>query len=121
VDLTFPAYLHKKIRKNNECRWSGYTHRHPGKLAAALPSTQSGLQFYMDGVTRQATLSGTDLFEHSEKVYKSTVYKLNPLNALVNHSDSAAYHINVIADEPPAITVERKIRLRKYECPVFQR
>ena len=55
-----------------------------------------------------ALQSGEDVFEHTEKIYKNAVYKISPQNDLVSRGDSASYRINVIADEPPAITVEEK-------------
>ncbi|WPU94313.1 DUF4175 family protein [Mucilaginibacter sabulilitoris] len=107
VELSYPAYLHKKeetltnagdlvIPQGTRVKWQLHTQH------------ATGLQFYMNGIAQPAKLSGTDLFEHTETIYKNAVYKLSPLNPLVNHSDSAAYHINVITDEPPAITVEEK-------------
>jgi hypothetical protein len=107
VQLNYPAYLHKKSEKlinagdlvvpeGTQVNWQLHTQH------------ASGVQFYMNGVTQPARLSGTDLFEHSEKVNKNAVYKLIPLNAKVNHSDSATYHINVITDEAPAINVQEK-------------
>lgn len=107
VELTYPAYLHKKSEKLVN---AGDLIIPTGTLVNWQLHTQyaSGLQFYMNGVAQPAKPHGTDLFEHSEKIYKNTVYKLSPINPLVNHSDSAAYHINVIADEPPAIMVQEK-------------
>ncbi|MDN5284367.1 MAG: hypothetical protein JWR38_641 [Mucilaginibacter sp.] len=107
VELTYPAYLHKKAEKlmnagdlvvptGTQVNWQLHTQH------------ASAVQFYMNGTAHPASLSRTDLFEHIEKVYKSAVYKLSPTNSLVNHSDSAVYHINVIADEPPAIAVQEK-------------
>jgi hypothetical protein len=107
VELTYPAYLHKKSEKLIN---AGDLVIPTGTTVNWQLHTQyaSGLHFYMDGVEHPARLSSPDLFEHSEKVYKSAIYKLNPINSQVNHSDSAVYHINVIADEPPAISVQEK-------------
>ena len=44
----------------------------------------------------------------NEKIVKNTIYHINPVNTLVKNSDSASYRINVIADEPPTITVDEK-------------
>lgn len=49
-----------------------------------------------------------NLFEHSERVTRPSVYKLNPQNAVVSQSESASYRINTIADEPPTISVDEK-------------
>ncbi|MEN0054463.1 MAG: hypothetical protein AAGC65_12385 [Mucilaginibacter sp.] len=107
VALTYPAYLRKKSEKiinagdlvipeGTQVKWQLHTQH------------ASGIQFYINGVTKSADLSGTDLFEYSEKVNKNAIYKLVPVNPKVNHRDSATYHINVITDEAPAITVEEK-------------
>ncbi|SDE76308.1 hypothetical protein SAMN05216464_10996 [Mucilaginibacter pineti] len=107
VDLSYPAYLHKKneilinagdlvIPAGTAVKWQLHTQH------------ATGLTFFMNDVARPATSNGADLFEHSEKIYKNSVYKLSPINSLVNHSDSATYHINVIADEAPVISVQEK-------------
>jgi hypothetical protein len=107
VELTYPAYLHKKAEKLIN---AGDLVIPTGTLVNWQLHTQhaSGLQFFMNGIGSQAKLSAADLFEHSEKIYKTAVYKLSPTNATVNRSDSAVYHINVIADEAPAIAVQEK-------------
>ncbi|MDR6941990.1 DUF4175 family protein [Mucilaginibacter pocheonensis] len=107
VELTYPAYLHKNAEKLIN---AGDLVVPEGTQVHWLLHTQhaSGLQFNMNGTIHAARSNGADLFEYSERVYKNAVFKLNPINPLVNHSDSAAYHINVIADESPAITVQEK-------------
>ncbi|WP_419700401.1 DUF4175 family protein [Mucilaginibacter sp. NFX135] len=107
VELSYPAYLHKK---NEKLLNAGDLVIPEGTAVNWLLHTQhaSGLQFYLNGVKHSAKSTGPDLFEYNEKVFKSTVYKLNPINPLVSHSDSSAYHINVIADESPTITVQEK-------------
>ncbi|MDN3550802.1 DUF4175 family protein [Mucilaginibacter aquaedulcis] len=107
VELNYPAYLHKKAEKlinagdlvipeGTRVNWQLHTQH------------ASGVQFTMNGLTQPARLSAPDIFEHSEKVNKNSIYKLAPVNTMVNHTDSATYHINVITDEAPAITVQEK-------------
>ncbi|WP_184544096.1 DUF4175 family protein [Mucilaginibacter sp. FT3.2] len=107
VELSYPVYLHKKnetlvnagdlvIPAGTAIKWQLHTQH------------ATGLQFFMNNEVHQAVASGADLFEHTEKVYKNTIYKLSPVNAQVNHSDSATYHINVILDEMPVISVDEK-------------
>jgi len=62
----------------------------------------------MNGKAQAISKSSPDVFEHSEKVYKNSVYKISPLNALVTHGDSADYRITIIADEMPSIIVAEK-------------
>lgn len=107
VELNYPAYLHKKdetlvnagdlvVAAGTNIKWQLHT------------QFATGLTFLMNNVIRPTLSRGNDVFEHSEKVYKNAVYKLSPLNAQVNHSDSATYHINVVLDEAPVISVEEK-------------
>ncbi|MDB5017399.1 MAG: hypothetical protein JWQ84_2231 [Mucilaginibacter sp.] len=107
VQLNYPAYLHKKDEKlinagdltipaGTVVNWSLHT------------QNASALSFYINGHTANLNSTVPDLFEHSEKIVKNCVYKITPLNNMVNHADSASYRVNVIADEPPAITVEEK-------------
>lgn len=107
VQLNYPAYLHKKnetlpnagdltIPAGTTVNWQFHT------------QNATGLLFYMGDKTSSINLSGKDLFEHRERIVNNTVYKVNPINALVKNSDSASYRINVIADEPPTITVDEK-------------
>ncbi|WP_183561686.1 DUF4175 family protein [Mucilaginibacter sp. SP1R1] len=107
VELNYPAYLHKK---NETIVNAGDLVIPTGTRVTWLLHTQhtSALHFYIDSAEHQATPGGRDLFEHSEKIYKNAVYKLSPVNAQVNRSDSATYHINVITDEAPTIAVQEK-------------
>jgi len=107
VALNYPAYLHKK---NETVANAGDLTIPAGTMVNWQFHTQNatGLFFYMDGRSENINSSSTDVFEHSEKIFKNTVYKINPLNALVKNSDSASYRINIIADEPPTITVDEK-------------
>ena len=107
VRLTYPAYLHKK---NETLPNAGDLTIPAGTIVNWQFHTQNatGMAFSMDNKTQALSLSSHDLFEHNEKIYKNTVYKINPLNTSVKNSDSASYRINVIADEPPTIYVEEK-------------
>jgi hypothetical protein len=107
VELNYPAYLHKKAEKLLN---AGDLIIPEGTSVNWLMHTQhaSGLQFYLNDTRHIAKSAGPDLFQYNERILKSAVYKLNPVNPLVNHSDSSAYHINVIADEPPTIAVQEK-------------
>jgi len=107
VDLSYPAYLHKKneslanagdltIPAGTRVKWNFHT------------QNATGLRFEMNGNGSDVKASGPDLFEHQERLLKNSVCKITPVNSQVNHSDSASYRLNVIADEPPTITVQEK-------------
>ena len=105
--LNYPAYL----RKKNE------TLPNAGDLTIPIGTTvawhfhtqnASKLLFFMNEVPSAINPAGQDLFEHSEKIYKNAIYKVAPLNNVVNRIDSALYRINVIADEAPSISVLEK-------------
>ncbi len=107
VELNYPAYLHKKnerllnagdltIPAGTSVKWELHT------------QNASGIVFNMNNKPYDAVQSAQDIFEHTEKIYKTSDYKISPQNALVSRGDSASYRINVVADEMPAITVEEK-------------
>ncbi len=107
AELSYPAYLHKKnetlpnagdltIPAGTVVKWDFHT------------QNATGLQFTMNGSAGSVSQTSADVFEHRERVLKNSIYKITPLNAMVSHSDSASYRINVIADEPPTITVQEK-------------
>ncbi|HEY9194627.1 MAG TPA: hypothetical protein VIM77_00120 [Mucilaginibacter sp.] len=107
VMLNYPAYLHKKnetllnagdlvVPAGTEVKWQLYT------------QYATGLRFWMNDAARETIAKDAGIFEHTEKIYKNSVYKLSPQNNLVNHADSASYHVNVVVDEAPAISVEEK-------------
>jgi hypothetical protein len=107
VALNYPSYLHKKnetlqnagdltIPAGTDVKWSLHT------------QNATSLRFFMNGNPGMVTSTGADVFEHHEKIYKNSVCRISPLNNLVSHTDSASYRINVIADEPPTITVQEK-------------
>jgi hypothetical protein len=107
VKLNYPAYLHKKseqllnagdltIPAGTSVKWELHT------------QNASGIVFNINNNRYNAVQSGQDVFEHTERIYKNSEYKISPQNVLVSRGDSASYRINVIADEMPAITVEEK-------------
>ncbi len=107
VDLNYPAYLHKK---NETLKNAGDLTLPAGTSVSWHLHTQNAtaLQFYMNGNPEKVTANGPDLFEHRERILKNSFYKITPMNALVNHADSASYRVNVIADEMPTINVLEK-------------
>jgi hypothetical protein len=107
VELNYPPYLHKKTE----------TIANAGDLTIPAGTTvnwqfhtehTTGLAFSIGTKTENISQSSNDLFTHRERIVSNTTYKINPQNALVKNSDSASYRINVIADEPPTITVDEK-------------
>ena len=107
VSLSYPAYLHKK---NEVIDNAGDLTIPAGTLVKWVFHTQNanGLFFSLGDKNQLLNPLTTDLFEHSEKIIRNTAYKINPLNTLVKNTDSASYRINVIADEPPTISVAEK-------------
>jgi hypothetical protein len=107
VTLNYPAYLRKK---NEILPNAGDLTIPVGTTVAWHFHTQnaSKLLFFMNGAPSAINPTGPDLFEHSEKIYKNAIYKLAPLNNVVNRVDSALYRINVITDEAPSISVLEK-------------
>jgi len=107
VALNYPSYLHKKnervsnagdltVPAGTTINWSFHT------------ENADRLMFYINDKSSTIAPGASGIFEHQEKIYKNGVYKITPLNSFVNHSDSASYRVNVIADEPPAISVNEK-------------
>lgn len=107
VALNYPAYLHKK---NETLSNAGDLTIPAGTTVTWLFHTQNAtsLDFTMNNQERLLSPVSDGLFTHAEKINKTTVYKLNPQNAVVKQSDSASYRINIIADEPPSIDVQEK-------------
>lgn len=107
VGLAYPAYLHKK---NEQLTNAGDLTLPAGTTVKWQLHTQNatGILFDINNSHSIAVQAGPDLFQHSEKIYKNAIYKISPQNSSVSRGDSASYHINVIADEPPAISVNEK-------------
>ena len=107
VELNYPSYLHKNKEVLNN---AGDLNVPVGTSIKWLLHTQNatGLLFNMNGVPGVVKPDGPDEFEHIEKIFKSSVYKITPVNQVVSRSDSAGYRINAIADEPPTISLQEK-------------
>ncbi|WP_428327791.1 DUF4175 family protein [Mucilaginibacter sp.] len=107
VQLNYPAYLHKK---NESLPNAGDLTIPAGTVVTWALHTQHAttLLFNINGKTTNVTATTPDVFEHRERIIKNSVYKITPLNTSVNHSDSASYRVNIIADEAPSITVQEK-------------
>jgi len=107
VELNYPAYLHKK---NETLPNAGDLTIPAGTTVSWKFHTQNatGLLFFMNSVQSQVQADEKDLFEHRERILKNSVYKVAPINNMVNHADSALYRVNVIEDEAPSIIVSEK-------------
>ncbi len=107
VELNYPAYLHKT---NQNISNAGDLIVPAGTVVNWSFHTQNAnsLLFNINGITNKIKPNKADIFEHRQKIYKNTSYKITPLNALVSRGDSASYRVNVIADDPPTIVVNEK-------------
>jgi hypothetical protein len=105
--LNYPAYLHKQ---NEVISNAGDLTIPAGTVVNWKLHTQhaDALLFSVNGNVHQLKPSANDLFTYSERILKPSAYSLKPVNEQVNRSDSTGYHINVIADEAPAITATEK-------------
>lgn len=107
AELNYPAYLHKKkeILPN-----AGDLTIPEGTIIKWTFNTQnaSSLLFSMNGLPGKVSTLSPGVFEHQEKVFKNSTYKVAPLNTALNRSDSTVYRLNVIADAPPTIVVQEK-------------
>jgi hypothetical protein len=107
AELNYPAYLHKKnetlanagdltLPAGTTVNWKFYT------------QNATALLFKLNGNNTTIQPSNNEIYEHRERILKSTTYNVSPLNNMVKRSDSAAYRISVIADEVPAIEAQEK-------------
>jgi len=107
VVLNYPAYLHKapEILAN-----AGDIIVPAGTTVTWKFHTQNAtrIAFNMGNKEQMLQPSATNLFSHSERILNNTIYKLSPVNQIVTTTDSAAYRINAIADEAPAIDVTER-------------
>jgi hypothetical protein len=106
AELKYPGYLHKKSEILTN---AGDLTIPAGTLVNWVFHTQNatGLLFYMNGQAGKVTSNNPGVFETSERIIINSVYKVAPVNVFA-HSDSASYRVNVIADEPPTISVDEK-------------
>ncbi|RCH54709.1 hypothetical protein DJ568_09455 [Mucilaginibacter hurinus] len=108
VELTYPAYLNKKSERLQN---AGDLTLPAGTLVKWLIHTQNTtrLDFKIAGRNQVLNPEKADRFSFTTKVFNSTSYKITTSNSFVNRStDSSAYQVNIISDEPPAIAVEQK-------------
>jgi hypothetical protein len=107
VVLNYPSYL----RKPSE------TLANAGDIIVPAGTTvtwkfhtqnATGIAFNMGNKQQMLQPSEANLFSHSERILTNTIYKLSPVNQVVTTTDSAAYRINAIADEAPAIDVAER-------------
>ncbi|HTI59951.1 DUF4175 family protein [Mucilaginibacter sp.] len=107
VAFTYPSYLHKK---NETISNAGDLTVPAGTVVKWQLHTQNadGILFSINEKTMAANPGGADVFEHTERILKNSIYKLNPVSNAVARGDSATYRINAIPDELPAITVNEK-------------
>lgn len=105
--LVYPAYLHK----HNE------TIVNAGDLTIPAGTTVNwqlhtqhtdNLLFKINDVVHKLQPAKTDEFTYSQRIITNSGYTLIPVNATVARSDSSGYHLNVVADESPAIEAEEK-------------
>lgn len=107
ADLIYPAYLRKK---NETIANAGDLTLPAGTIVKWDFHTQhaSALTFSINGSNIKIQPIANDIFEHRERILKTTIYSVSPFNALVSPVDSAGYRINVVADESPTISVDEK-------------
>lgn len=105
--LTYPAYLHKQ---NEVISNAGDLTIPAGTVVSWKLHTQNAdaLLFVINGHIHQLKPAANDVFTYSERILNPTAYSLKPVNEQVTRSDSTGYHINIIADEAPAITASEK-------------
>ena len=107
ASLIYPAYLHKKAETVTN---AGDLTLPAGTIVNWVFHTQnaSALKFSINGAIATIPKTNADVFVHRERILKNVFYSVIPLNNFVHKTDSAAYRINIIADESPAIAVDEK-------------
>lgn len=105
--LNFPAYLHKK---NEVITNAGDLTIPAGTVVQWQLRTEHAdhVIFKLNNSSRMLSPSAENEFTHSERITGNSQYLLKPVNSKATKTDSASYHINVIADETPAIIAEEK-------------
>lgn len=105
--LNYPAYLRKK---NETIANAGDLTIPAGTVVHWQLHTQNAANvlFSLNDKVTSVSSSGTDLFEHTERIIKNSVYSLKPVNNKVARGDSASYRINVVNDGLPVINVQEK-------------
>src|SRR5476651_516448 len=107
VELSYPAYLHKKDQKLIN---AGDLTLPAGTVVKWEMHTQNAdkVLFSLDEKAQAITTGNDGLFEHTERISKNAIFSLKPESSTVVKGDSSSYRINVIADEMPAISVQEK-------------
>jgi len=107
VELSYPAYLHKKDEKLIN---AGDLTLPAGTTVKWQLHTQNAdrVLFSLDGKPVKISDGNEGLFEHTERISKNAMFSLKPESNTVTRGDSASYRVNVIADEMPAITAIEK-------------
>ncbi|WDF55427.1 DUF4175 family protein [Mucilaginibacter sp. KACC 22063] len=105
--LTYPAYLNKH---NEVISNAGDLTIPAGTTVKWQLHTQNTdhLLFKVNDKAHLLSPDGNDQFTYTERIINSSAYSLKPLNNAALRSDSAGYHIDVIADEGPAIEAEQR-------------
>ncbi len=105
--LNYPAYLHKQ---NETISNAGDLTIPAGTVVNWTLHTQHANQvfFTLNGQKYALQQTANNEFNFSARIIKQASYNLKPVNKVVNTTDSAAYHITIIADEIPVITAEQK-------------
>lgn len=105
--LTYPAYLHKQ---NETISNAGDLTIPAGTVVSWKLHTQHADQvlFMLNDQKHLLGPAANDEFNFSARIIKQSIYNLKPINKEVSKSDSAAYHINIVADEAPVITASEK-------------
>ena len=107
ADLSYPAYLHKQNEIINN---AGDITVPAGTVINWRLHTQYAdeVLFTINDQKHLLQPAAINLFDFSARVTKQSAYNLKPVNRQVTNIDSVAYHINIIADEAPVITVIEK-------------
>ena len=107
VELQYPAYLHKAAEKLSN---AGDLNIPAGTIVKWQVHAQHAdqLQFTTSNNVKVVDTGSDGIFEHTEKITKSTVYKILPIAGGNRHGDESSYRISTIADEMPSIDLTEK-------------
>ena len=104
--MQYPAYLHKAAEHINN---AGDLNIPEGTTVHWQLHTQNADAVLFEMNNHADYLKPADnIFVHNERVLLPTTYTLKAVNRAVTNGDSASYRLNVIADQPPTISVEEK-------------
>jgi hypothetical protein len=107
VDLQYPNYLHKAPEKLSN---AGDLNIPAGTIIKWQIHAQHAdqLQFITGNNVKVLDTGSDGIFEHTEKITKSTVYKILPIAGGNRRGDESSYRISTIADEMPSIDLIEK-------------